>query len=114
MPAIASTGTRLFKGEDGTVIIVPPGVDFKTELEEIHNVRSADIHLHIDDVVSADIDFMVNLPTPFCVVPKYYLTDLHPQKHLSPIKRVEYEDGEIWEPERREVPDGSESNSGGS
>ena len=112
MTVMTAIGTKLYRDKDGLVLIVPPGVDFETDLEEIHHAKSVDIHLRIDAIVSADIDMAVNLPGVFNVVPKYCLTDFHPKKLFIPIKKIEYEDGTVWEPEGKGVSDGSKSNSG--
>lgn len=113
MAVMTAIGTRIFRDKDGLVLIVPPNVDFETDLEEIKNVVSIDIHMRVDAVLSADVELHVNLSRSIVAVPLFLLTEFHPDRKPVPIKRVIYEDGEVWEcsKERKEVLNGSESDS---
>jgi hypothetical protein len=95
----AAIGTKTFKKPDGSVVIVPPNVEYTPEEGEslVWGVRNIVIYFPLDGPINADIGLLAgHLPKPFGLSPRWLATDPSSGDEKE-VVRVEFADGSVWE-----------------
>ena len=94
-------GTKIAVGKDGMLRVIPANQEFKLQEgeKELTHVRSIDINIVPDDIISARMEMYIN-PTMITAEPreiKFYSFD--PNDHFAKkrVARIEFEDGSVWD-----------------
>lgn len=98
-PAMLTFGTKTYIRKDGTTVIIPPNIDYKPSADEkmVYGVRDIDIHMHLNDVISADIQVFPGMESSYQVV-GHYMTICPQTGKFKEVEKIIFKDGSEWKP----------------
>jgi len=103
--ALSARGTRVFTKLDGSVVIVPPGIEYQARdgEVEIHEIVDINIDFPLRGAITAVITLYPSQDVIINALPQYVLTG--PAGEKKSITAVHFDDGSVWSPDGSEYSD---------